>query len=109
MTEPRESSWIVPHDHPAFEGHFPGQPILPGVVLLDRTLLAASALFPRTRCTRIEQGKFLLPVTPGTALRFRFKPRPGQATTPASSLDFEISRLADGLGVASGRLLLQTL
>jgi len=27
-------------DHPAFPGHFPGKPILPGVVLLDAVLHA---------------------------------------------------------------------
>ena len=31
----------VPADHPAFPGHFPGRPILPGVVLLDAVLQAA--------------------------------------------------------------------
>ena len=28
-------SFRVEADHPALEGHFPGRPIVPGVVLLD--------------------------------------------------------------------------
>jgi len=32
--------WTVPLDHPAFAGHFPDTPILPGVVLIDTELQA---------------------------------------------------------------------
>lgn len=58
---------IVPIDHPAYAGHFPGQPILPGVVLLD---LAARALQVASGCTvtGIAQAKFLSPVRPGEPL-----------------------------------------
>jgi 3-hydroxyacyl-[acyl-carrier-protein] dehydratase len=28
---------FIESDHPAFVGHFPGRPIVPGVLLLDRT------------------------------------------------------------------------
>ena len=39
--------WTVPLDHPAFAGHFPGTPILPGVVLLDTALQAIASANPR--------------------------------------------------------------
>jgi len=46
----------IPSDHPAYAGHFPGQPILPGVVLLDaaqRLIESAHAVvqnFTAPRC-----------------------------------------------------------
>jgi 3-hydroxyacyl-[acyl-carrier-protein] dehydratase len=36
-------------EHPAFEGHFPGAPLLPGVVLLDEILRAVQADLPSSR------------------------------------------------------------
>ena len=32
-------SFVIPQDHPALAGHFPGNPIVPGVVILDQVLL----------------------------------------------------------------------
>ncbi|MBS1142561.1 MAG: hypothetical protein H6R13_4014, partial [Proteobacteria bacterium] len=34
-----ECTWRAPSDHPALTGHFPGRPIMPGVVLLDQAIL----------------------------------------------------------------------
>ena len=48
-------------DHPSRSGHFPGQPLVPGVVLLEAAfapLLAAGD----ARVTRVEAAKFLAPV-----------------------------------------------
>lgn len=62
----------VPADHPAFAGHFPGNPILPGVVLLDMALQAI-AVSAGTRLDACEIGavKFLHPVHPGDPLEIR--------------------------------------
>ena len=61
--------WTVPLDHPAFAGHFPGTPILPGVVLLDTALqaIAKASSIVLDRC-EISSVKFLSPVGPGDAL-----------------------------------------
>lgn len=62
----------VPLDHPTYAGHFPGHPILPGVVLLD---LSARALQAACRCTvtGVAQAKFLSPVQPGEPLALEYE------------------------------------
>ena len=64
--------WTVPADHPAFAGHFPGHPIVPGVVLLDHAILLAEALHGGAPASgwRVNQAKFLSPVGPGEVLGF---------------------------------------
>jgi 3-hydroxymyristoyl/3-hydroxydecanoyl-(acyl carrier protein) dehydratase len=59
----------IPADHPAYAGHFPGRPILPGVVILDASLCAIAEHAGRTPARwRIEHAKFKSPVAPGEAL-----------------------------------------
>ena len=56
-------------DHPAFAGHFPGNPILPGVVLLDEALRAIEVdLGLDLRQWQIAAAKFFEFVRPGEAL-----------------------------------------
>jgi len=64
--------WIVPPDHPAFAGHFPGTPILPGVVLLDVALhIIAGARGISLDLCEISSVKFLSPANPGDELEIR--------------------------------------
>lgn len=62
----------VPADHPAFAGHFPGRPILPGVVLLGYACRVLGEVLGRAvpPCD-IASAKFLRPVPPGACLRVR--------------------------------------
>ena len=62
--------FAVPHDHPALPGHFPGQPIVPGVVVLDHVLEAiAAAHGALPAALRLPQVKFMAPLLPGQEAR----------------------------------------
>jgi 3-hydroxyacyl-[acyl-carrier-protein] dehydratase len=89
----------VAADHPAFEGHFPGRPLLPGVAVVAEVLEAARTvpgLAARIGASpHIDVVKFLAPVLPGARLVIRFR-------LLAAALEF---RVDDGDHVAaSGRL-----
>ena len=77
--------WAVPSDHPAFEGHFPGTPIVPGVLLLDMALhtIAAATGITLDTCT-ISSVKFLSPAGPGDEVVFEHH------ITANGSIRFEI-------------------
>lgn len=82
----------IPVDHPAFAGHFPGQPIVPGVVLLDR----AQHLIEHANdlsISGIAVAKFHSPAAPGDALTLDY-------TLGERSVRFEIvcgaRKIADG-------------
>jgi 3-hydroxymyristoyl/3-hydroxydecanoyl-(acyl carrier protein) dehydratase len=56
-------------DHPAFAGHFPGMPILPGAALLDEVLfLLERELALDMTQWQLAAAKFLKPVGPGDEL-----------------------------------------
>ena len=52
-------------DHPALPGHFPGNPIVPGVVLLTETLRAVERSVGPVRLLELPTVKFTAPLHPG--------------------------------------------
>ena len=64
----------IPHDHPSLPGHFPGRPVVPGVVVLDRVLAAIEAEAGPLRALRLPQVKFLQPLLPGQAAEVALEP-----------------------------------
>ncbi len=73
-------SLTVALDHPTFAGHFPGQPLLPGVSLLAEVLEAALGEAELAKqlgtAPRISAVKFLAPVRPGAQLTLQLVPGP---------------------------------
>lgn len=62
----------VPEAHPAFEGHFRGDPVLPGVALVDLVLSELRrALGSELWLHAIPALRFRAPVRPGDALVIR--------------------------------------
>jgi len=60
----------VPLSGPCFEGHFPGNPILPGVLQIEIVRAAVSAhLGVRAEVVAIDSMRLRAPVRPGDALR----------------------------------------
>jgi beta-hydroxyacyl-ACP dehydratase FabZ len=74
----------VSWNEPFFQGHFPGQPIMPGVLQIEAMAQAGGILAHRTGqfdpdkqvlfFMAIDKVKFRRPVTPGDQLRIEVKP-----------------------------------
>lgn len=84
-------------DHAVFAGHFPGRPIVPGVLLLDLAQLevqAATGLQP----LGLAFAKFLSPVMPGEDLSLDY-----QVDGPVLRFDIH----CESRKVATGRFVLE--
>jgi 3-hydroxyacyl-[acyl-carrier-protein] dehydratase len=78
----------IPTDHPSLPGHFPGRPVVPGVVILERVIEAIEATHGPLAALRLPQVKFTRPLLPdehaevvvsGVAPRWRFRVLHGDA------------------------------
>ena len=105
-----QQAFSVAAGHPALAGHFPGRPIVPGVVLLDQVILMITdwlALDAARSHWQISNAKFLSPVLPGDALQLQVSRQPGD---DYDNLRFELFDSSAGeRRIASGALRLQRL
>lgn len=90
--------FAVAPDHPALPGHFPGNPIVPGVMILDRVLAPVYREHP-DRQIELVQAKFSSPLKPGEVCRIDFVP------DRSGGLRFECH--SGGRQIASGVLRLE--
>lgn len=87
--------FTIAENHPSLPGHFPGSPIVPGVVVLDRVIEAIEATTGPLPPLRLPQVKFLKPLLPGQAADIEWD-------GAAPRWRFRVSR--DGELLASGEI-----
>lgn len=65
-SDQRQGGFTIDHDHACLEGHFPGNPVVPGVLVLDRVLALAEAWTGQpVGAVGMPQVKFVQPLLPG--------------------------------------------
>jgi 3-hydroxymyristoyl/3-hydroxydecanoyl-(acyl carrier protein) dehydratase len=102
----RESLCVDPM-HPSLAGHFPGHPVVPGVVLLDGVIECAQRVFGLdSGALRLPQVKFLQPLLPQQTAEIVLDPvAPDPATTEAAGMRIRFRIERDGAVLASGELI----
>jgi 3-hydroxymyristoyl/3-hydroxydecanoyl-(acyl carrier protein) dehydratase len=92
------SSFTVAADHPALPGHFPGSPVVPGVVVLDQVLRASEVCRQRAvSVVGLRQVKFHAPLLPGERADVALE-------LAADALSFRVTR--DAQLIAQGTFML---
>ncbi len=86
---------VIPMDHPALPGHFPGQPIIPGAVLIDH-IVALAETRGGWLVEAVVTTKFHKMAQPGFPIVIRL--------TPSSEITVAFTCTIDNISVASGRL-----
>ena len=85
-------------NHPSLPGHFPGEPIVPGVVILDEILAAVSEWRAHCRATVIQSVKFLWPLKPEQPFTIRL------AAKQAADNEIDFSCHVEDRVIVEGRL-----
>ncbi len=92
--------FTVPASHPSLPGHFPGRPVVPGVVLLAQVQAAIESTHGPLPALRLPQVKFMRPLLPGEPAVIELEPVEGAMGAPRWR--FRVLREADGAVLASG-------
>lgn len=77
--------------HPCLPGHFPDNPIVPGVVVLER-VIEAVALDSGARVLGIQRSKFVKPLRPGRECTIEWRPQAAAVRFVCSDSDGVLAR-----------------
>lgn len=87
---------LIANDHPALADHFPGNPIVPGVLILEEVMHAAEQWRGQFRLKKIESVKFTAVLKPDHAFSIKLREQ--------GRLHIAFECLLEGSPLASGRL-----
>ena len=88
--------------HPSLPGHFPGRPVVPGVVVLDHVVDAVEAAGgTAVAALRLPQVKFLRPLLPGEGAEVLLDP---VAAGDAAPLRWKFRVVCGADTIASGEV-----
>jgi 3-hydroxyacyl-[acyl-carrier-protein] dehydratase len=106
--------WTLKGDEAFLEGHFPGQPLLPGVIMIESLAQLGGVLaqsdrgdnpLKNVRLTAVRQFKILGSIPPGQILTIRAKRdavMPGLVQISGEILTSDGTKLASGSIILSG-------
>ena len=102
----------VPKTSPVFEGHFPGYPLMPGVMLIEAMAQASGWLvLARLDFTRmgilaaVKEAKLRQTVLPGTEIKVEAKIRSSVLPDTEVTIEARLVHEGSGYAVVSGRVL----
>jgi 3-hydroxymyristoyl/3-hydroxydecanoyl-(acyl carrier protein) dehydratase len=68
----------VAKGHPCLDGHFPGNPIVPGTMILERVIELLEQQYPKIRINEVVTAKFIQPLRPEQSFQLSTQLKPGQ-------------------------------
>ena len=89
--------FTIRHDHPSLPGHFPTEPIVPGVVILDHVQRAIEVEAGTANSLKMAQVKFLGPLLPDEEADIHFEKQ-------GEGYAFRVTR--EGKTLVSGQMVL---
>jgi len=65
--------FIIPSSHPCLPGHFPDNPIVPGVVIIDKVIAGFTSEYGNIKINKIPRVKFIHPLKPDVLVQVRIE------------------------------------